>query len=125
MSGPRTVTVHTADHGDVTLPEPTWCLGEHAEQNGGHRADISHDGPEMALEFEGRELLSAGLVAYPFAERLARGPVAAVDLGGDWHSLDADGLRALAARLVVHAGRLRDLASELAALERAGDGGAA
>lgn len=41
--GNGTVTLDTFDHGDVTVPEPTWCAG-HEWQPNPHRADITHNG---------------------------------------------------------------------------------
>lgn len=116
MNTQHTVTVHTRDHGDVTVPEPSWCLGEHGPQNGGYRADIVHDGPEVPLVFRGFALLHAGLVAHPCAERMPRGTYACVDVGADHVGLDPEGLQELAAGLIDHAATLRNLARELAAL---------
>jgi hypothetical protein len=40
--GDGTVTLDTFDHGDVTVPEPAWCIG-HSWQPNPHRADITHN----------------------------------------------------------------------------------
>jgi hypothetical protein len=40
--GDGTVTLETFDHGDVTVPEPAWCIG-HSWQPNPHRADITHN----------------------------------------------------------------------------------
>lgn len=40
--GDGTVTLETFDHGDVTVPEPAWCIG-HSWQSNPHRADITHN----------------------------------------------------------------------------------
>lgn len=118
MSTPRTVTVHTIDHGPVAVPEPPWCLGDHGPQNSGHLVDIGHVGPTTAAEFRSRQLLAACLVADPYATRPEqRRPRQLVDLGGDLIRLGPAGLDRLAAVLVEHAATLRHLARELAALD--------
>lgn len=40
--GDGTVTLETFDHGDVTVPEPAWCIG-HSWQPNPHRVDITHN----------------------------------------------------------------------------------
>lgn len=40
--GDGTVTLETVDHGDVTVPEPAWCIG-HGWQPNPNRADITHN----------------------------------------------------------------------------------
>jgi len=40
--GDGTVTLETFDQGDVTVPEPAWCIG-HSWQPNPHRADITHN----------------------------------------------------------------------------------
>ncbi|MCD9145799.1 DUF6907 domain-containing protein [Streptomyces albireticuli] len=117
--GATTVTVRTLGAGLVTLAEPAWCLGHHPE--GGHRVDIAHQGPETAIGFHGFGILAASLVAYPFAETRDPAPAVAVDMGGDWLTLDAEGLDALAVALVDHAAKLRSLARQLSALLAAGE----
>lgn len=37
----RTVTLETLDHGLLTVPEPGWCRGEHAQPV--YRSDITHN----------------------------------------------------------------------------------
>ncbi|GAA4676683.1 hypothetical protein GCM10023347_33740 [Streptomyces chumphonensis] len=121
MNAPRTVTVHTRDHGPVTIPEPAWCLGDHAPQDGGHRADIAHDGEETAAMFHGRTLLGARLTAYPFSDLGADPlPLASVELD-EFVRLTPEELDGLAAVLVAHATRLRHLARTLAVLRAGGE----
>ncbi|WP_405359812.1 hypothetical protein OG535_13325 [Kitasatospora sp. NBC_00085] len=119
---PRTATVRTVDHGPVTVPCPPWCLGVH--EDGLDLVDLAHEGPETALTVDtplgGVQLLDAGLCQYPYSSNPDDREVkVAVLLGADWHQLDHDELRMLAAQLVVHAGRLRDLAAELRSVEGA------
>lgn len=40
--GDGTVTLETFDHGEVTVPEPAWCIG-HSWQPNPHRVDITHN----------------------------------------------------------------------------------
>lgn len=110
---PRTVTLPTADHGDVTVPEPAWCTG-HVSMPGDLRADILHQGPDVVLAFHGHHIGEAGLVQSPFAERLSRKPGVSVSLLSK--TLDPVGLYDLAAVLDAHADRLRDLADQLTAI---------
>lgn len=121
MTGARTVTVHTIDHGPVTLPEPAWCLSEHPGD--GHRVDISHEGPEAELALPTwagpRTLMHAVFEQRPFTERRpGRGPFVNVEIGGDWYPADPAGLDQMAAALVEHACTLRALARQLAVLDR-------
>ncbi|MER6361562.1 hypothetical protein [Kitasatospora sp. NPDC001527] len=114
--GPRTATVRTLDQGPVTVPCPSWCLGVH--EDGLDLVDLAHEGPETVLTVDVPhgpvQLLDAGLCQYPYSsDPDDRGVQVAVLLGTGWHRLDHDALRMLAAQLVVHAGRLRDLAAEL------------
>lgn len=113
----RTVTLPTADHGDVTLPEPSWCVG-HESMPGDLRADILHQGPEIVLRFHGRIIGDAGLVQSPFAELTSREPGVSVSLLGQ--TLDPVGLYGLAATLDGYADQLRGLADQLDTIPRRG-----
>lgn len=115
----RTVTVYTVDHGDVTIPEPAWCVEEHTFES--YREDIQHTGPELELEVpvEGGvvPVFTAAIVKRPFSPS---DPRTLVQLEVDeWRSFDPAGLDALAAALVEHAATLRRLARELAVLQEA------
>lgn len=115
----RTVTLPTADHGDVTLPEPSWCVG-HESMPGDLRADILHQGPEIVLQFHGRIIGDAGLVQSPFAELTSCEPGVSVSLLGQ--TLNPAGLDQLAAALVEHAQQLRHLARRLSVIIAGGEG---
>jgi hypothetical protein len=117
MTAARTTTVHTLDHGPVTLTCPTWCADVHAPQNGGYRADIVHTGPEIPFTVGDELLFIAQYVSYPYAERLPRTTGLYVEQSGYARTLDPAGLDQLAAALVEHATRLRHLARQLSALE--------
>ncbi|MDX2560485.1 hypothetical protein PV371_12615 [Streptomyces sp. TX20-6-3] len=118
MSG-QTVTVYTSDHGPVTLPEPSWCLGQHSWET--YQEDIEHQGPETlalipTLCHGEVPALAVSLMQRPFSPRESA-VVATLHLDGDWHELDSKGLDVAAALLVEHATALRHLARKLAALE--------
>jgi hypothetical protein len=85
---PRTVTLPTEDHGDVTLPEPAWCQG-HESTPGDLRADILHQGPGGGLG------VSVSLLG---------------------QTLDPVALYDFAATLDSYADQLRDLSDQLHAL---------
>ncbi|MFM9656722.1 DUF6907 domain-containing protein [Streptomyces scabiei] len=117
MSAPRTVTVHTVDHGPLTLPEPSWCAGAH--EDGGARVDITHVGTEHVLTLPTRRgpvvSLSVSLESRPFAgDSFLRRPFASVEVGGDVYPTGLAGLEAMADALAEHAEELRDRARELA-----------
>lgn len=124
MSDPRTITVDTLDHGPVTLPEPFWCGGMHPP--GGYRADIAHEGEELALVVETPchgevRMLSASLYQGPFSEHETRNVVVSVEFGEDGtesHSLGSQDLAAVADGMVAFAvGELHSLIERLQLLE--------
>lgn len=120
----RTVTVPTIDHGDVTVPEPFWCVGHHPP--GGYRADLAHEGEELALVVETPchgpvRALSAALYQAPFSSTQT-GVVAAVEFGEPFtsqsHDYSAEQLAALADSLVSFGvGHLHQLIERLQLLE--------
>ncbi|MFG2637135.1 DUF6907 domain-containing protein [Streptomyces sp. NPDC048362] len=99
----RTVTVFTADHGDVTMPEPLWCLGDHPAE--GYREDVEHRGEDIVLTVptpcHGEvQLTTLTLVQRPFSPTDPHVRMS-VDLDGDWHDLSSASLAALADAMVV------------------------
>lgn len=121
----RTVTVQLAHGGSVVVTEPTWCVASHLEPVG-DRTEVVHEGPETSLTVQTMQgphrLLAVALEQAPLSA-IDRTVKAVVDLGGHFAGFDADGLRALAAGLVVHAGQLRDLAAGLAQLRAEAEAG--
>jgi hypothetical protein len=114
---PRTVTLATVDHGDVTLPEPSWCVGHADHRPDTHRSDLDHTGPEHRLTHDGHLLWTAFLGQSPFASQARlREPGVYVEQGRFARTLDTAGLYDLAAAFEAHADRLRELADQLAAL---------
>ncbi|MFD5661003.1 DUF6907 domain-containing protein [Streptomyces hirsutus] len=119
MNELRTVALPTVDHGDMTLPEPSWCLGHHNHQPTDQRADILHRGPDVTLTFRGRHITDAGLVQSLFSTVDVLGlcsstPGVSVSIIA-W-TLDARGIYELAAALDTYADRLRTLADRLRTL---------
>ncbi|MFC8866369.1 DUF6907 domain-containing protein [Streptomyces sp. NPDC057148] len=110
-SGLGTITLPTADHGDVTLPEPSWCAGHAHHDPLTERVDLTHSGPDAVLTFRGQPLSVASLAQHPLAEEASREPYASDLLYG--RPLDARGLYAYAAAVEAYAGRLRALADQL------------
>lgn len=97
----RTVTVATSDHGAVTLPEPSWCLGEHPQ--GGHRSDVSHNGQPLEVAFDDGTVLASGLLCqWPYSVG-DRAPYVAVQLDGVEHEFDDADLQELARRMATFA----------------------
>jgi hypothetical protein len=114
----RTVTLPTLDHGEITLPEPSWCIGH--EDVPQYRTDIAHEGREQALCLPTQDgpavLLTAAMEQRPYtATALGTSPFVNVGFGGDWHPTGPAGLDAMANALVDQAAVLRTLARQLAA----------
>jgi hypothetical protein len=113
---PRTVTLATEDHGDVTLPEPSWCVGHADHRPDTARIDLTHCGPAVDCTFLGREVFTAELVASPYASttipRLG-GRTPGVSVHPLGLTLDPTDLYSLAAALDRYSDHLRDLADQL------------
>ncbi|GAA3727494.1 DUF6907 domain-containing protein [Streptomyces tremellae] len=116
MSGQRTVTVHTLDHGPVTLTCPTWCTGEH--EQGGYRADIEHIGPARLCTWRGYDIAIAELAQAPYGT--LSHIRASVDIGDMSKALEPDELRQLGAELIRYASELHALAAQLTDLRTRG-----
>ncbi|MGW1808234.1 DUF6907 domain-containing protein [Streptomyces sp. NPDC002078] len=120
-SEPRTTRIRTLDHGTITITCPAWCVGGH--EDGLHRADVLHCGPDVTLVFRGRHITDANLVQAPFAETTdpeLGSPTPGVSVSVIGRTLDPCGLYELAAAFDGYADQLRALADELTAL-REGD----
>ncbi|MGW6979966.1 DUF6907 domain-containing protein [Streptomyces sp. NPDC054932] len=117
MTGARTVTVQTLDHGPITIPEPDWCLGHGGPPD--VLVDVHHTGPEHVVRYGGGIALRAELVAFPYGETPV--PVSVhVELHIPDVTLDPPGLEGLAEVLVEQAAELRRLALRLAVLRAGG-----
>ncbi|QNT96758.1 hypothetical protein HEP81_06523 [Streptomyces griseofuscus] len=113
---PPTVTLTTSDHGDVTLPEPSWCLGHAIHDPETQYANIIHSSTDTVLTFRRALLMTACLVqspnAAPGTEGLG-GPTPGVSVYPLGETLGPDQLYDLAGRLDAYADQLRDLADQL------------
>ncbi|MFA3877558.1 hypothetical protein ABS735_28430 [Streptomyces sp. MMCC 100] len=118
---PRTVTLTTLDHGNVTIPEPSWCRGHDDHHPRTYRTDLTHNTPDVPLTARGRSIGDAGISQAPCAERSTRDVQAHVVLSFESvGGFDPAGLYDFAAELDTHADRLRDLADELTRLRGEG-----
>lgn len=123
MTEPRTHTIRTLDHGDVTITCPPWCTGEHEQD--GYRIDIAHYGREHTLTLPVHrghaEVMLVALEQRPFADRWpGTEPFVSVGFGGDHHPAGVFGLECMAIELERHAEVLREQARQLALLLQEG-----
>lgn len=121
MNAPRTITIPTADHGDVEVTEPDWCTADHAYEQ--YREDIEHSGAVTHLviptECHGpARALAVGFVWRPFSPTSDQ-ITAAIDMD-QWHEFDPAGLDRAAEALVEHAATLRVYARQLSTLRAKG-----
>lgn len=116
---PRTITLPTADHGSVTLDEPSWCIGHADHRPDTARVDLTHCGPAVGCTFLGIEVFTAELVASPYSTSTTSelgGPTPGVSVWPLGRTLNPTQLYGLAATLDGYADRLRDLADQLTAI---------
>lgn len=121
---PRLITLPTADHGSVTLEEPSWCAGHTHHDPETERADLIHTGPAVECTFLGIPVFTAELVASPYASTSrphlgGRTPGVSVHPLG--RTLDPAALYCLAADLDRYSDQLRALADQLATVLDGGD----
>ncbi|MGJ5826038.1 DUF6907 domain-containing protein [Streptomyces ossamyceticus] len=125
MTESRTITLPTEDHGSVTLPEPTWCVGHADHRPDTYRADILHKGPDVTLTFRAAEVITACLAQSPFATPgtpSLGGRTVGVSVYPPGRTLAPVGLYELASFLDSYADRLRDLADQLTSILAGGEG---
>ncbi|MFF7192674.1 DUF6907 domain-containing protein [Streptomyces sp. NPDC008079] len=118
MTAPRTVTVPTSDHGDVTIPEPAWCIGiGHDVPN--LRAEIAHQGEPFDITVNTargpRRLLELMLWQDPFPSPASPHGATVYQvarlLDGDHFGYDFAGLEGLVTDLLEAAGTVRRIAA--------------
>ncbi|MFI0134736.1 DUF6907 domain-containing protein [Streptomyces luteogriseus] len=119
MSEPRTVTLPTIDHGDVTIPCPDWCAGHETIPE--YRIDIAHRGTDHSLTLPVRgghvELLVVALEERPFTEAWpGTRPFVSVGFSGDYYPSQLHRLEDMAFELERHAEVLREFARRLAVI---------
>ncbi|MEU3000203.1 hypothetical protein ABZ684_21990 [Streptomyces sp. NPDC006995] len=115
----RTITIPTADHGDVHVVEPDWCSADHTGE--AYREDIEHSGAETHLVVYTPchgpvRTLPVGFLWRPFSPTNDK-IMATVLTAGDWHEFDPADLDRAADALVEHAATLRVYARQLAVLQ--------
>jgi hypothetical protein len=116
------ITLPTVDHGDVVLPEPTWCRGHQDHDPGTYRTDLTHYGTETVLTYQGAALLRVMVTESPFATRPEkRSTVAYLEQADYTGDFTPAGLYDLAATLDGHADRLREIADQLHTLLDGGE----
>ncbi|MFC8704700.1 DUF6907 domain-containing protein [Streptomyces anulatus] len=121
----KTITIPTADHGDVQITEPDWCTADHTGE--AYREDIEHTGAETHLVVftpcHGPvRTLPIGFLWRPFSPTNNQ-IMATLLMADDWHELDPTALARAADALVEHATTLRVYARQLAVLQhKAGEG---
>ncbi|MGW6743761.1 DUF6907 domain-containing protein [Streptomyces sp. NPDC055025] len=121
MNAPRTVTIETLDRGDVTIPEPAWCVG-HDGDPPQFLSDTNHTGPAHEATYLGHHLGYAALVENPLVVQSNGALRVVVEIGGALGiGLNPEELDGLAAVLVDYAGELRGLARQLTVLLAEGD----
>lgn len=112
---PRTVRVNLLITKSVEIDEPSWCADPH--QGAHYRQDVTHNGPEIAAEFDtplgAIQYMRAWISQAPYGELAPEPlPLVAVEVGGDAVSLDPAGLRAYIATTRAHLDALDQLADE-------------
>ncbi|MGW6008649.1 DUF6907 domain-containing protein [Streptomyces sp. NPDC055210] len=113
---PRTAMVNVLVTKALAVDEPDWCAG-HRDDRANFKVDITHNGPEQLLDFQGEILWTVQLTHAPFATNPdTRALGVYVEQGGYARTLDPAGLDELADALVEQAAALRTRARELADL---------
>ncbi|MEU6373960.1 hypothetical protein [Streptomyces sp. NPDC046909] len=122
MTEPRLITLPTRDAGDVTLPEPSWCIGHGDHDPETFKVDVCHDGPKTVFKLDGVTVGEALVSQAPFAARGVREIQGFLFLRyGEDYGRDPAQLYDFAAALDGHADQIREFADQLAALLAEGD----
>jgi hypothetical protein len=112
-----TVTVQTLDHGEVTVPEPAWCLG-HDDEYVGYLADVTHNGartvaPLVTAKYGLAQIMHAYISHAPHAQQQPE-PKPLLSFLLDGHGdLDAADGHNLARALRIAAVRIERMATAL------------
>ncbi|MFJ2259946.1 DUF6907 domain-containing protein [Streptomyces sp. NPDC087844] len=115
----RSITLPTIDAGEVTLPEPSWCVGHADHDPESLRVDLIHSGPVVDCVHLGVTLFAAEVVQSPYASpgpSHLGGRTPGVSVHPLGKTLPPAGLYNLAAALDTYAEQLRDMADQLAAI---------
>ncbi|MFD7791009.1 DUF6907 domain-containing protein [Streptomyces sp. NPDC059759] len=114
-TAPRTATVNLLVTKNLEIDEPDWCTG-HRIDRAQFKVDISHTGPEHAVEINGFPILVAMLSQAPYAERASAALCLYVEQADFTGSYTPDEVEQLADALVQAAAQLRGLGRGLADL---------
>ncbi|MGV9755411.1 DUF6907 domain-containing protein [Streptomyces tricolor] len=110
---PRTAIVNLLVTKALEVDEPDWCIGHRADE-AQFKPDITHYGPEHAIESNGHRILLAMLTQSPYAQRSSREISLYIEQGDFTGSYTPDEVEQLADALTVAADRLRALGRDLA-----------
>ncbi|MCH0555795.1 hypothetical protein [Streptomyces sp. MUM 16J] len=112
---PRNAIVNVLVTKALEIPEPDWCAGHHTDQ-AQFKPDITHYGPEHAVEINGFRVLQAMLSQSPYAEYASPDTVLYVESGDFTGSYSPDEVFQLADALATAAEQLRTLGLDLASI---------
>jgi hypothetical protein len=117
VNEPRTVHVHVFVTKPLEIEEPSWCTG-HPDDRAQYKADITHNGPEIAALIDTRrgpaEFLTAWISHAPYSDLAPETlPTLAIEVGGDVINCDPDETRAFTNLVRAHCDVLDQLAAEL------------
>ncbi|MFJ3811543.1 DUF6907 domain-containing protein [Streptomyces sp. NPDC090073] len=112
---PRTAVVSLLVSKALEIDEPDWCTG-HRTDEAQFKPDITHYGPEHAIEINGVRVLQAMLAQSPFAQRAPRDLTLYVEEGSFTGSYSPAEVEQLADALEQAAAELRVLGHGLADL---------
>ncbi|WP_432170934.1 DUF6907 domain-containing protein [Streptomyces sp. 1222.5] len=112
---PRTAHVGILVAKTTEIDEPDWCTGHRTDQ-AQFKPDVTHYGPERAIEINGLRILQAMLAQSPYALRAPRDPALYVEEGSFTGSYSPAGVEQLADALEQAAAELRVLGHGLAGL---------
>ena len=122
MTAPRTVTIPTCDHGQVTIPEPSWCNGQHPAD--GYRDDIVHASDETRHYIEtsiGPVSVQTGCGQYVYGTPDRTAPYLVTEVEAVLYPETLGQVEEVAAALVEAAGYLRTLRPQLTAIRSEAD----
>ena len=113
---PRTVRVDVLVTKSLEIDEPDWCVDPHAGAS--FKADITHNGPEVAARVDTRrgpaEFLTAWVSRAPYSELAPEPlPLLAIEVGGDIINCDPDETRSFTNLVRAHCDVIDQLATEL------------
>ncbi|MFE5217490.1 MULTISPECIES: DUF6907 domain-containing protein [unclassified Streptomyces] len=111
----RTAVVSLLISKALEIDEPDWCTG-HRTDEAQFKPDITHYGPEHAIEINGVRVLQAMLAQSPYAQRAPRDLTLYVEEGSFTGSYSPAGVEQLADALEQAAAELRVLGHGLADL---------